>query len=285
MRVYRDWQAPTGWRVHSLAADDWQTCDAYLRGRLGLPKWEPNNRRRESGAGIPARPSGKPSKSAMSSDNDYYRFAMQIWRETRPLVQTIAETYLVRRIDRALTWSLDLRFHPNCPGKFGAKENRKREFHPAMIALFRDIATNEPRAIHRTFLKPDGSDRLRDEWGAGDQGKQALARHVGCAVKLSPDHSVTTGLGIGEGTETCLSLIAEGWAPIWALCGTAGLGEFPVLAGVDSLAIFSDNDRNGAGRKAAGKAALRWCEASRDVQIITPRQTGADWDNALRSAA
>lgn len=290
MRVYQDWQSPTAFRVHSLAADDWQSCDAHLRDKLGLPRWEPARRRDDSGEtdrqtrqSENAVRGGEIPQLDRTDDEKRTHVALDLFREAKSVSGTLAETYLIRRIGRAIDWPTCLRFHPACPGRFGAEHRLER--HPALIALFRDIATNEPRAIHRTFLRPDGSDRLRAEWGAGDQGKMALGRHVGCAVKLSPDSAVTVGVGIGEGAETCLSILAEGWRPVWAMCGTSGVSEFPILPGVDSLTIFGDNDRNSAGRKAAGKAALRWCETGRQVSIITPRSVGSDWCDALRRAA
>jgi|SRR6516165_6364356 hypothetical protein len=78
-------------------------------------------------------------------------------------------------------------------------------FHPAlkfggvpvggMVALFRDIRTNEPCGIHRTFL--DGIGRKLD--------RKMLGRARQAAIKLDADESVTLGLHIGEGIETCLA--------------------------------------------------------------------------------
>ena len=58
-----------------------------------------------------------------------------------------------------------------------------------MIALYRDIRTNEPKAIHRTALTPGGEkiDRM------------TLDPKAGCAIKLSADEDVAEGLTIAEG--------------------------------------------------------------------------------------
>lgn len=278
LRVYQDWQAPSGWRVHSLAGDDWKDCQEHVRDRLGLPKWEPKAR-----DGNAPRPAQTANSEWRSDDDTRPQTALRmIFREARPLVNTIGATYLERRIGARLDWPADVRFHPKCAGRFGPE--RKLEFHPAIVALYRGVVTNEPRAIYRTFLKPDGSDRLRNQWGAGDQGKLALGPSAGCAIKLSPDECVSDGLGLGEGLETCLSVMQLGWAPIWCMTGTSIMAKFPVLAGIEALTLFADNDRNSAGRRAAGECARRWAEARREVQIITPRTCGADWNDVLRAA-
>ncbi len=79
------------------------------------------------------------------------------------------EVYLANR-GIALTDTIHaadaLRFDPSCP--FGAKR------HPAMVALMRDVLTNEPKAIHRTALKTDGSGRA--ERVDGQSPKQMLGR-------------------------------------------------------------------------------------------------------------
>ena len=37
--------APEGFVVNSFANDDWKLCRDYVRQRLGLPQWEPGDRR------------------------------------------------------------------------------------------------------------------------------------------------------------------------------------------------------------------------------------------------
>jgi putative DNA primase/helicase len=217
---------------------------------------------------------------APPSETDAQRTAkaMRTWGETVSLASPaglIGRNYLQQRVGHALDWPGCIRFHPDC---YRRNEKDELERHPALVTLLRDIITNEKRAIHKTFLRPDGTDRLRDKCAKKVSGPQR-----GTAAKLSLDDAITYGLGICEGVETGLRIIAEGWKPVWACCSSSILGEFPVLSGIGNLSIFGDNDDGG--RRAARKTALRWCEAQREAVIITPRQTGADWDDALRSAA
>jgi hypothetical protein len=65
----------------------------------------------------------------------------------KPIAGTLAAQYLAgrRRIDlAALPANIDavLRFHPRCP--FGAGSR-----HPCLLALMRDIMSDEPTGIHR----------------------------------------------------------------------------------------------------------------------------------------
>jgi hypothetical protein len=116
--------------------------------------------------------------------------ALELWNEGLPISGTIAAQYLASRgiTEPARTDREVLRFHRSCP--FG--EQRR---HPCLLALMRDIQTDEPRAIYRTALTP-----------AGEKiGRMALGPKRGAAIKLSPDHSVAMSLTIGEGLETVLS--------------------------------------------------------------------------------
>ena len=109
---------------------------------------------------------------------------------------------------------------------------------------------------------------------------------LGGAIKLSPDEDVTEGLGVCEGIETGLSILAADWAPVWAL-GTAGnIAAFPVLPGIEALTIFGDNDdhKGSAGEKAAQGCAERWRSAGREVNIRIHKDAGCDWNDALMRA-
>jgi hypothetical protein len=139
--------------------------------------------------------------------------ALSLWDETRALAGTPAAFYLGSRGIQVDPWPDDLRFHPSCP--FG------RGLHvPCMIALVRNIKTNEPIALHRTAIKPDGSGKFFDN-ASGRDNKKALGPIVGGVIKLTPDDAVSLGLGIGEGIETCMSVMQIGW-PMWCPLGTSG---------------------------------------------------------------
>jgi hypothetical protein len=127
-----------------------------------------------------------------ASEQDRTDRALALYKEAPPYGGTIGERYLreTRLIDLGTLPNLDhvLRFHPSCP--FTPMRR-----HPCLLALFRDIITDEPRAILR-IATDDDLTKL---------GMLSLGPTHGAAIKLSPDSEVTTGLCVAEGLETALS--------------------------------------------------------------------------------
>jgi hypothetical protein len=197
------------------------------------------------------------------SDQEKTERALRIWDDASEVNGTLAEQYLRRRHLELPGDDEALRFYSPCP--FGDTS------YPALIALFRDIVTNEPRAIHRIALAPGGI----------LIAKRMLGRVGGAAIKLDHDADVEHGLAVGEGVETMLAARMRGFRPAWALGSAGTLKTFPVLDGVDALTIIVDNDppdKNGrqAGQQAAADCSQRWTAAGREVRRIVPRRQGAD---------
>lgn len=169
-----------------------------------------------------------------------------------------------------------LRFHPACPFRLNDGSTTRL---PAMVAVMRDIVTDEPCGVHRTALKPDGSGKaiMPD----GTSPKKMLGRARGAVVKLTSDDAVTTGLGIAEGIEDALTVICAGWRPMWAALSAGGIAGFPVLPGVECLTIFADADQTGLA--AAQECQARWRAAGRECPIVLPPHGATDW-NAWRAA-
>lgn len=146
-----------------------------------------------------------------------------------------------------------------------------RTRHPAMLALITDAVTDEKMSLHLTFLRPDGSGKA-----AIEKPKLLLPGHqkAGGVIRLCLDEEVTLGLGLAEGIETTLSVVASGWSPAWAAVDAGNMRGFPVLAGVEALSLFSDRDP--AGLAAAEMAAERWRAAGRQAAILpAPEMLGA----------
>ena len=237
--------APDGFLVHSFAGDDWRACRDEVRGRLGLGVWQPDNGHRR-------RVVGKPKQRTD-------QLARAIWNEAIDAHSTPVERYLASRHLALPPGAEALRFHPACP--FAGTKT------PAMVALVRNIESNEPQAIHRTALNRTG--------------KMSLGPISGGAIKLTPDEDVTIALGIAEGIETALSLqrLPE-WlgSPVWSVISASGIRKFPLLAGIETLVIAADND--GAGEDATLEVAERWQE--REVLVIEARDDGADLNDVLQ---
>lgn len=103
----------------------------------------------------------KPKREAEGDDKRNVDLARRIWGECTTATCTIVEDYLRSRgltlppmafrfLRHCGANGTVLRFHPQCP-------RGKKEREAAMVALMTDPETQEPRGIHRTFLRPDGS--------------------------------------------------------------------------------------------------------------------------------
>jgi hypothetical protein len=199
--------------------------------------------------------------------------ALQLWSGRQPFRGSPAETYLrdSRGIGEWLeAFDLDesLGFLPRCP--FGSDRL------PCMLALVRNIQTDEPQALHRTALtagpKPQRIDRL------------SLGPVAGGAVKLSLDGDVTTGLLIGEGIETTLSAsLTLNFRPCWSVLSRSGVARFPILAGIESVTIAVDNDESGDGQRDAAILAERLDAAGVEARRAYSK-VGKDFNDALRGS-
>jgi putative DNA primase/helicase len=253
LSVRIDPRAPEGFLCYSFAGDDWRECRDYVRQALDLGEWE--HRRKRS---APCRPTRAP---AFTDDDAGERIAvaLRLWNAARDPCGTIVGDYLA---SRGIALPDDIasdvvRFHPALKFNGGSVSG--------MIALFRDIASNKPCGIHRTFL--DGEGRKLD--------RKMLGRAKGAAIKLDADETVTLGLHIGEGLETCLAARLAGFRPVWALGSASGIASFPVLGGIDAITILGEVNDGGANHRAAQACAARWIEAGREALIVAPL-TGDD---------
>ncbi|MDQ2065078.1 toprim domain-containing protein [Xinfangfangia sp. CPCC 101601] len=190
------------------------------------------------------------------------RQAQSVWSEALPIEGTVAEAYLRAR---GITCALSdcLRFHPAC-----WHPSAKRL--PAMIAR---IEGAERFAVHRTYLRPDGSGKAQAE-----PSKAMLGNTAGGAVRLS---ACPGPLVVAEGIETALSL-ASGLlrypASIWAALSTSGMMGLRLPATLGHLIVATDGDKPGsnAGIALAERAAaLGW-----DVSTLAAPD-GCDWNDVL----
>lgn len=138
-----------------------------------------------------------------------------------------------------------------------------------MLAAMRAIDGDALTAVHRTRLTPEGAKVDRRMLGAAAE----------TAIKLDPDEDVTHGLHVGEGIETVLAARQLDLRPAWALASVGSVASFPVLAGVEALTLFEENDE--ASRNAVAQCAARWHAAGCEVVILTPT-FGSDLNDAIR---
>lgn len=166
--------------------------------------------------------------------------ARWLWLNHKPIAGTIAERYL--REVRGITGAL--------PGTLGFLPADK-DYPPALIAAFGlpvepepgvlMIAHTQVEGVHLTRLKPDGS-------GKDEQlpTKVMIAHSCGWPIVLAASND-SGGLGIVEGIEDGLSVLAVTGLGIWA-AGSAS--RLPALAArvpsyANCITIFADADSAG----------------------------------------
>jgi hypothetical protein len=217
-----------------------------------------------------------------TSDDSNRDRALDIWRQAHPPRRTPVQRHLERR-GLCLPSSDVVRFHPGCP--FAGMRT------PAMIALVRNIITNEPQAIHRTALDRDGNKIGVVGADGNARERMALGSVNGGAIKLTDDAEVMNALGVGEGIETALSLqlLAEWYgSPVWSLLSKDGIRRLPALPGIESLVVAIDHDARDVksgrrpGQDAATAVTRRWRAAGREVRLVWPTVQGEDINDVVQ---
>jgi DNA polymerase I-like protein with 3'-5' exonuclease and polymerase domains len=194
--------------------------------------------------------------------------AHELWGKANPIAGTLAERYLAetRGIDvGALSSSINevLRFLPRCW--------LDGQYHPCLIALFRDIETGERAGIHRTWLTADAQKIDRRMFGRWPRPR---------AIKL---WLADDKLYVGEGIETVLAAATRlRMRPAWALATSGYLEKLPIISGVGELAILVDRDA--PGEAAAAACAQTWRDAGRRVRRLRTKDAGLnDFNDLVRA--
>lgn len=144
-------------------------------------------------------------------------------------------------------------------------------YGPAMVARI-DSIDGDLIGITRTWLARDSA----GSWRRHDRAM--LGRATSGAVRLAP---AAKALLIGEGLETCLSAVQASGMPAWAALSTSGLVGLILPPIVRHVIVLADNDRSGAGERAAYAAAQGWIAEGRAVRIAMPPKPGSDFNDVL----
>ena len=191
--------------------------------------------------------------------------ARWLWSQRRPIVGSIAETYL--REARGYNGPL--------PATLGLLPARGKH-GPAMIAAFGITTEPEPgvlaiaddavRGVHLTRIASDGSGKA-----GTDADKIMLGPSLGSPIVLAPANDLL-GLAISEGIEDALSIHKATGLGAWAAGSACRL---PALAHavpewIDFVTIFADDDDDETGRRNASDLAARLTERRINTRIVLP---------------
>lgn len=208
-----------------------------------------------------------------------------LWLGLEPITGTPAERYLreVRRVPLerlkhspgALRWAASVEW-------IDPETGEVREWNNVMVSAM--TAGKRVTALHRTWLKPDGSGPDPERKARG-RHKTMIGTASGAAIRLSPGPSglsptmaaakgVVGPLAIGEGIETCLPVaVARPDYRVWAAGSLSlmGLLDWPDCA--SAVVLLRDNDWEKAEAIAAFERVERhWQRQAqgRPVHVVAP---------------
>ena len=205
------------------------------------------------------------SKTSTRTNNDRSEQARRLWTRSLPATGTAVEAYLRSR-------GLNLTIPPTL--RFAVLHHRPAGMElPVMVAAVQLWPGIEPVALHRTYLKPDGS-RKADL----PNSRLCYGPTKGAAIRLAPPGET---LLIAEGIESALSGQQELRIPAWAAISASNMPNIilPELPLASTIIIAADGDETGA--KAAERAANSWVRQGRRVKIATS-PVGLDFNDLLR---
>lgn len=213
----------------------------------------------------------EPPKDRITEDQARAR-ANETWARTVPIAEEDpVGKYLASRHLWNRPWR-EIRYHPALHYAQDAPSA------PAMVAMVRDAA-GRPATLHRTYLRHDGAGKA--DIANPRRTSHGLSLPKGAAIRLAP---VETGMGVGEGIETCMAASLLFSMPIWSALNAGNLSQFWPPDGVEAVTIFGDNDRNFVGQCAAYKLAERLA-GKFAVTVKIPNTTGDDWADVLAAEA
>lgn len=177
---------------------------------------------------------------------------------------TVVETYLQGRGIAHVRDGGSLRFHPRC--YYRPDEHLPTETWPAMIACVTDL-DGKITGVHRTWLDPDGFDRVRLGKAPIDTPRRAMGDLLGNAVRFGVVDDV---LAAGEGIETVLSLrYVLPRMPMAAALSANHLAAMLLPSGLRRLYIARDADA--AGETVLAVLTQRAADAGIEAIALSPR--------------
>ena len=236
---------------HSLGLRDFREVADEARRFLKLPRAESERV-----------PQLSPVRSVVPGSQEAAR---RLFAISGPIEGTMVETYLRGRGIAPVHHGGSLRFHPRC--YYRPDEHMPTETWPAMIACVTDL-DGSITGVHRTWLDPDGFDRVRLGKAPVDTPRRAMGDLLGNAVRFgAADDDV---LVAGEGIETMLSLRYV--LPTLPMAAALSANHLAAMALSSSLRrLYIARDADAAGDTVQAVLLRRAAAAGIEAVPLSPR--------------
>ncbi len=186
----------------------------------------------------------------------------RIYVESKPIVAgDPVSLYLKNRGLKVV--SARLRYHPEC------YEPETHTKMPAMLATY-TLQDGTAITMHRTFITKEGKKANIEN---PKKILPALQKMSGGAIRLFELEGKT--LNITEGIETALAVREMTDETVWSVASSVLMEQFEPPRTVEKVVIFSDNDVNYSGQKAAYTLANRLIIRNKIIaKVFVPRNPG-----------
>jgi hypothetical protein len=215
-----------------------------------------------------------------------------LWLSLKPIAGTPAETYLrhargieLERLARspdALRWADRVEYDNQTTGEV-------IEWRNVMVSAM--TRGKKVVALHRTYLKPDGSGKADL-----DKAKLMIGPVRGSAIRLargpsglSPTEAAKQGkrgpLAIGEGIETCLTLAcARPDYRVWAAGSLSLMGLFDWPECASAVVLLGENDWKPEARRAFERVEQHWRKQAKGRPLVVVNATrGSDLNDMVKA--
>lgn len=194
--------------------------------------------------------------------------ARRLFAMSKPLVGSLAETYLRGRAIAHLAGLPALRFHPRC--YYRSDADAETETWPALIAAVTDLS-GTITGVHRTWLDPSGKGKAPIA-----TPRRAMGHLLGNAVRFGTAHDV---LAAGEGIETMLSL-HDALPDLAMAAGLSANHLAAMLLPAGLRILYAVRDADTAGNGAVATLTERAHQNGIEARILSPRLD--DFNDDLR---
>jgi len=182
------------------------------------------------------------------------------------------------QVPEAVEYLKDLMIPPGLyahPGLEYWQDKEVKGKHPALIGKV--ISPHgKPVSFHCTYIE----NGQKAPVGIPRKMLTPVMTLKGAAIRLFPQEPE---IGIAEGIETAIAAHLIHKIPVWSAMSDNGLHDFIPPEGVESVAVFGDNDASFAGQAAAYALAKKLVLSGIKVRVEIPETIG-DWrDEWVRS--